>query len=264
MLALRLILVLVIAASAGVIALGELKLKPHLDKLAEDKKKVDGELTAEKTKSSKLTTDLNTTKTERDGLQNDLNQSKTAEANAQKAAEAERQKAAAAGQETNKAKQETAAVKAQAAEYFDLQKLGLTPPVIIRINQELPKATNENNTLKIEQRVTMTELLKKSSELSAFLNPKGAIALPTGLRGKISAVDPKWGFVVLDIGANHGLAANGELTIHRDGKYLARVKVAKVDTDFAVANVMPEFKTGEVREGDEARTPTPMALPPKK
>lgn len=264
MLALRLILVLVIAASAGVIALGELKLKPHLDKLVDDKKKVDGELAAEKTKSSKLTTDLNTTKSERDGLQNDLNQAKTAEDTAKKAADAERQKAIAAAQETNKAKQETDKVRADANDFFELQKLGLSPSIIRRINDELPKATNENNTLKIEQRVTMTELLKKSSELNSFLNPKGAIALPTGLRGKISAVDPKWGFVVLDIGANHGLAANGELTIHRDGKYLARVKVAKVDTDFAVANVMPEFKTGEIREGDEARTPTPMALPPKK
>ena len=147
---------------------------------------------------------------------------------------------------------------------IDLQKLGLTPPIIKRINTELPLKTNELATLKREQQLINVELVKKSGELNAILYPKGAVVLPPGLIGKVSAVDPKWDFVVLDIGANHGLLRNGELSISREGKLIARVKVAKVETDYAIANVMPGFKKSEIREGDAVLTPSSTYLPSQK
>jgi len=264
MLALRLILVLVIAASAGVIALGELKLKPHLDDLDQKQKKTADDLTKEQQEKTKQETRAKSAEQQRDALDSDLKAAKVSEADAMKAAQAERDKAIAAAQETNKAKQETAGIKAQAAEYFDLQKKGLTPKVIETIHAELPKATNELNTLKLEQRVTMVQLTKKSGELNALLNPAGKVALPTGLNGKVTVVDGKWNFIVLDIGANHGLLPNGEMTIHREGKLIARVKLAKVDTEYAIANVMPGFKQSDIHEGDSVLTPDAVALPPQR
>ena len=127
----------------------------------------------------------------------------------------------------------------------------------------LPQKTNELNTLKIEQRVLMTQHIKASGELQSFLNPKGAVALPS-LSGKVQAVDPKWDFVVLDMGANHGLLKNGELSISREGQLIARVKVSRVETDYAIANVMRGFKISEIKEGDAVLTPTSVALPPQK
>ncbi len=263
MLALRLILFLVIIASAGVITVGEIKLKPLLEEMKDKEKKVTEDLGKEKDKSGKLTAELTDTKSKRDALQNDLDNSKKAEADAMKAAEDERKKAAAAAQATALAKQETEAVKKSKEEYFALEKDGLTPPVIRRINTDLPKATNELSTLKAEQRVLMTQHVKAVGELQSFLNPKGAVALPS-LSGKVSAVDPKWDFVILDIGANHGLLKNGELTVSREGKLIARVKVARVETDYAIANVMPGFKKSEIKEGDAVLTPSSMVLPPQK
>lgn len=264
MLALRLILFLVILASAGVIVLGELKLSPLLEEMKDKEKKVTEELGKEKEEHTKQKDRAMKAEQERDAVKNDLDNSKKAEEEAKKAADAERAKAAAAAEETGKAKQETAAVKSQSAEYFELQKLGLTPPIIRRINTELPQKTNELNTLKREQQLVNIQLVKTASELNAFLNPKGAVVLPPGLAGKVAAVDPKWDFVVLDIGANHGLLRNGELTISREGKLIARVKVAKVETDYAIANVMPGFKKSEIREGDAVLTPSSLTLPPQK
>lgn len=264
MLALRLILVLVIAASAGVIALGELKLKPHLDDLAAKQKKTADDLAKEQQEKTKQETRAKNAEQQRDALDSDLKAAKQSEADAMKAAQSERDKAIAAAQETNKAKQETAKVRADATEYFDLQKLGLTPPIIRQINDALPKATNELNTLKIEQRVTMVQLTKKSGELNALLNPAGKVVLPRDLSGKVTVVDHKWNFIVLDIGANHGLLPNGEMTIHREGKLIARVKLAKVDTEYAIANVMPGFKQSDIKEGDAVLTPDAVALPPQK
>lgn len=264
MLLLRLILLAVIAASAGVIVLGEMKLKPLLDEMKDKEKKVTEELGKEKQEHTKQKDRAMKAEQERDAVKNDLDNSKKAEDDAKKAAEAEKAKAVAAAQETNKARQETEAVKVRSADYFDLEKLGLTPPVIKRINTELPQRTNELNTLKREQQLINVQLVKTSGELNAFLNPKGAVALPAGLVGKVKAYDPKWEFVVLDIGANHGLLKNGELTISREGKLIARVKLDKVETDYATANVIKGFKLGEIKEGDAVLTPSSTVLPPQK
>ena len=231
MLALRLIIFFVIVASAGVITVGEIKLKPLLEEMKEKEKKVTEDLGKEKQESTKQKDRAMKAEQERDAVKNDLDNSKKAEDDAKKAADAEKAKAIAAAQETNKAKQETEAVKIRSADYFDLEKLGLTPPIIRRINTDLPQKTNELNTLKREQQLINVQLVKRSGELNALLNPSGAVVLPSGLIGKVKAYDPKWEFVVLDIGANHGLLKNGELTISREGKLIARVKLDKVETD---------------------------------
>ncbi len=262
MLALRLILVLVIAASAGVIALAELKLQPHLVELKDKEKKVSEELGKEKTERAKQETRAKGAEQERDGFKSDLDASKKAETDALAAAKVEKDKAVAAAQETNKAKQETAAEIAKSVEYADLRSKGLTPDIIRTIATVLPQKTNELKVLKDEQRVLMTQHIKASGELQSFLNPKGAVALPS-LSGKVQAVDPKWDFVVLDMGANHGLLKNGELNISREGKLIARVKVSRVETDYAIANVMRGFKISEIKEGDAVLTPTSVALPPQ-
>ncbi len=264
MIALRLILFLVILTSAGVIAIAELQLKPKLEELKDKEKKVAEDLTKEKSERTKQETRAKGAEQERDALKNDLDASKKAEDDAKKAAEAAAAAKVAADAETVKAKQETDAVKKNSAEYFDLEKLGLTPPVIKRINAELPQKTNELNTLKREQQLVNIQLVKTSGELNAFLNPKGAVALPRELTGKVSAVDPKWDFVILDIGASHGLLRNGELTVEREGKLIARVKVGRVETDYAIANIMPGLKKSDIREGDVVKTPSPTVLPPQK
>jgi len=264
MLALRLIIFFIILASAGVITVGEIKLKPLLEEMKDKEKKVTEELGKEKQESTKQKDRAMKAELEAAANKNDFENSKKAEAEAKTAADAEKAKAAAAAQETAKAKQETEAIKIQSAEYFDLQKLGLTPPIIKRINTELPQKTNELNTLKREQQLINVQLVKKSGELNAFLNPKGAVALPPGLVGKVKAYDPKWEFVVLDIGANHGLLKNGELTISREGKLIARVKLDKVETEYATANVIKGFKLGEIKEGDAVLTPSSTVLPPQK
>lgn len=263
MLALRLILVFVIAASAGVIALGEMKLKPHLDELKAKEKKVTEDLKKEETERTKQETRAKGAEQERDAFKSDLDASKKSETDAIAAAKAEKDKTVAAQQATNLAKQETDAVKVRSVDYFALESLGLTPPVIRIIHTALPKATNELKVLKDEQRVLMTQHIKASGELQSFLNPKGAVALPS-LSGKVLAVDPKWDFVIMDMGANHGLLKNGELSISREGKLIARVKVSRVETDYAIANVMAGFKRSDIQEGDAVMTPSSVALPPQK
>ena len=259
----RLCLFVAILASAGVIALSEMKLKPLLDevrdketKAKEETKKVADESKKQKDRADKAEQD-------RDAAKSEVETAKKAEDDAKKAAMAEQEKAMMAAAEAAKAKAETAAERKKTEAFDEVKAKGLTPSVILAEHDELPKRKEELSTLKLEQKVINVQLMKTSGDLNALINPKGAVALPS-LEGKVTAVDPKWDFVVLDIGANHGLLRNGELSIAREGRLIARVKATKVETLYAIANVMPGFKVGEIREGDSVLTPSPTVLPANK
>jgi hypothetical protein len=78
------------------------------------------------------------------------------------------------------------------------------------------------------------------------------VKLPEELKGKITSVDPKWDFVVLNIGEDQGVLQDGELLINRSGKLVAKVRVTMVQKDRCIANLVPGWKLGDVIEGDSA------------
>lgn len=90
------------------------------------------------------------------------------------------------------------------------------------------------------------------AKLDSILTPDYRVKLPDGLKGTVSAVDPKWEFVVLNIGANDGVLENGELLINRNSKLVAKVKVTVVQGDRCIANLVPGWKLGDIIEGDFA------------
>jgi hypothetical protein len=73
-------------------------------------------------------------------------------------------------------------------------------------------------------------------------------------------VDPKWDFVVLDVGAKNNLPERGILLISRNGTLVAKVRVLNVENDRCVANIMPGWKLNDVLEGDEVFPYSPKNL----
>lgn len=69
--------------------------------------------------------------------------------------------------------------------------------------------------------------------------------------GKVVAVDPKWNFIVLDMGAEHGLVPKGILMISRGSKLVGKAKLTRVDADRSIANVLPGWDLRQVQEGDQ-------------
>jgi cell shape-determining protein MreC len=65
------------------------------------------------------------------------------------------------------------------------------------------------------------------------------------------AVDPKWKFVVLNVGEEQGVIKDGELLVSRDGKLVAKIVVSNVQKDRSIANLVPGWQLGEIIEGDE-------------
>jgi hypothetical protein len=126
---------------------------------------------------------------------------------------------------------------------------------IERIRQEI----DENKRLLSERTAITTEnktLSRKARELKARLDKyEGGedreVPLPAGTHGKVVAVDPKYDFVVLDIGSNQGLIPDAKMLVNRDGKLVAKVKITHVEPNRAIANIIPEWKQDDVVEGDQ-------------
>ena len=72
-----------------------------------------------------------------------------------------------------------------------------------------------------------------------------------GLRGKVLVADPKFNFVVLNIGAKQEVVPFGRFLVSRNGHLVAKLKVQSVQPDRSIANVMPGWNLSEIQEGDE-------------
>jgi len=73
-----------------------------------------------------------------------------------------------------------------------------------------------------------------------------------GLKGKVVAVNPKWDFVVLDVGGKQGALPRGEMLVSRDGKLVGKIRITRVEDNRSIANVLPAWKQADVQVGDLA------------
>jgi hypothetical protein len=97
----------------------------------------------------------------------------------------------------------------------------------------------------------VAELDKTKKLLKSVINPDpdGPI-LPAGTKGKILVVDPKWDFVVVNLGEKDLMVPEGVLMVQRDGKLIGKVRIAEVRSDRSIANIIPGWKLQEPMEGD--------------
>jgi hypothetical protein len=123
----------------------------------------------------------------------------------------------------------------------------------LKTAQEAVEIANE------EKIVLQRAISRLQTRLAKYEGDDTTIRLRADLKGKILVVDPKWDFVVLNIGQNQGVLEDGELLVSREGKLVAKVVVRSVEKDRCIANVVPGWKLGEVIEGDEVSPAHPAS-----
>jgi hypothetical protein len=109
-----------------------------------------------------------------------------------------------------------------------------------------------NAVLDAEKTILSRANLRLQRELD-FLLPKDPSyhpPLPDDTNGMVLVVDPKWRFVVVDLGEEDDMQKNGVLTVSRDGKLVAKVLLMTVYQDRSIANIMPGWDFAEIMEGD--------------
>ena len=151
------------------------------------------------------------------------------------------EKLAKATQERDTAQSELAAYKAT----------GLTPAQIVNFDKQIKELQKSVEVAADENSLLNRKLAKLQSAYDELTKPDWRPPpLPAALRGKVLVCDPKWDFVVLNVGEDQGVMEKGEVLVSRDGKLVAKLSVRLVEKGQCVANVLPEWKLGEVQEGD--------------
>lgn len=101
-----------------------------------------------------------------------------------------------------------------------------------------------------ENLILSKALGRATNELNRLLGVTTKVVLPVGLKGKVLVTDPKWQFVVLDVGEDDGVREEGELLVSRDGRLVAKVRVQSVQKDRSIANLVHGWSLSDVIEGD--------------
>ncbi len=115
---------------------------------------------------------------------------------------------------------------------------------------ENKKLGGDNDALNKENKFLARTLKQTKSQLDLLTGAKTKVELPPELKGKVVAVDPKYEFVVLDIGLDDGVLTLGEMLVNRSGKLVAKVRILTAEPHRSVANVLADWKQGEIMEGD--------------
>jgi len=136
---------------------------------------------------------------------------------------------------------------------------GKTSEEVGKLSRELKESQEAVEIVNEEKMVLQRAKTRLEARLAKYEGPDPTIRLRADLRGKILVVDPKWDFVVLNIGQDQGVLEDGELLVSREGKLVAKVIVRSVEKNRCIANVVPGWKLGEVIEGDEVSPAHPAS-----
>jgi outer membrane murein-binding lipoprotein Lpp len=200
--------------------------------------------------------DLNNTRQELSKTKDDLTQTQqqlastqTELTNAMVTAATQQKRADELADKLTKTTQERDDAQTQLAAY---KATGFNPDQIAGLGKALDAVQEENSVL---QR-TVTRLTVKLNEL---IGSNYVVTLRADLKGKVVAVDPKWNFVVLNIGGDQGVLDDGEMLVSRAGRLVAKVVVRSVQKDRSIANVVPGWQLGDIVEGDEVTPAHPAS-----
>ena len=146
-----------------------------------------------------------------------------------------------------KARQERDDAQSSLAAY---EATGFKPQQIVTMGKSFNAMRDNLSAAESENKILLQNIKKLDNRLAKYEQPEKPVLLPSQLSGKIMVADPKWNFVVLNIGENQGVLEDGELLVNRNGKLVAKIKIQSVQKDRSIANVMPGWGLAEVLEGD--------------
>lgn len=243
----RISLIVVILAGIGAIVFGQMQVKQKIDKTIADRNQFHQDWQKELARANKLEKDLAQ-------AQADLKQKEVELAAAQKQIQAKDAEIASLNAEVQRRGEELRIARADRdkaqAELQRYQATGLQPEEIKEVIARLKNSLDQIKTLEASITDKDREINGLKVRIAELVGDEAPVILPAGLKGKVVTVDPKWDFVVIDLGKDDGLLLNGQMLVSRNGKLLAKVKIVNVMENRAIANVMSGWKLDDIMEGD--------------
>ena len=100
-------------------------------------------------------------------------------------------------------------------------------------NAEKEKAFLSEKLQDMQERADQPKEGKKRREAVRETGPRR-----TGLRGTILAVNQAYNFVVLNLGARHGVESNAEMLVLRDGALVGKIRISSVEPATAIGDII--------------------------
>jgi hypothetical protein len=148
-----------------------------------------------------------------------------------------------------KANSDRDTAQAQLAAYTST---GKSPQQVMDLDKVLKQDQNAIDVANDENALLSHTVARLQNQVYELLGSNVVVTLPAGLKGVVMAVDPKWKFIVLNIGDKQGVLPEAEMLISRNGTLVGKVVVRSVQKDHCIANLVPGWQLGEIIEGDQA------------
>jgi regulator of replication initiation timing len=207
------------------------------------------QLTTSQQSEAKLRTETKNLRAQVDDTTRALNEATNSLAQAQSKAQEQQDRADRASAELNTVTAERNTAQAELSQW---RLFEMNPDQIRNQLSRLRQVERERDVFATDNQTLQRELTRTKNELARYTGDREPeVELPAGTKGNIVAVDPKYDFVILDIGEQQGVLPRAKMMINRDGKLIGKVQITSVQPNRSIANVLPEWKQDEVMEGDQ-------------
>ncbi len=245
---LRLSLVIAILAALAVGVLNFVTVKEKITTLITERDDWHGKFDKSQSDLAKTTKDLEQTTADLNTTKEALATTTSERDRAQAEVVAQTKKAADLAEKFARTTIERDDARADLAAY---KATGQTPEQILGFVNRIKQLQDTIEVGNAENKLLAQQLLSTQVKLAKIIDPDFLVPLPPNLKGRVIASDPKWDFVVLDVGEDQGVLTDGELLVNRNGKFVAKVRIRTVEKGRSIANIMPGWKLGDVMEGDQ-------------
>ena len=238
---LRIFLVIAILAGAGVIAVSHLMVRPQIEEII-------GQRETEKKAKVTAQNQLKDTTAKLKDTEKTLGETQTQLAASKQQTEAEQKRANGLKQDLEKTRLDLTEKEQKLARW---DGIGLDPSEVKTLISSNKNLLVLSQGLDEEKNVFARRNKELKERLDILLGKDDPDPfMPPDIKGSVLVVDPKWNFVLLDVGAKQGAAQRGVFMVSRNGKLVAKVRVMSLLPERSIANIMPGWKLAEVMEGD--------------
>ena len=245
---LRISLILAILVGAGTIFVTQKMARDHFTEMRNARNDFEDKMKKQTTRANTAEKTLATTS-------NTLNQTKQTLAKTEEELNGTKQQLASVQDTLNKTKGELAKAiedrKNLQAEMAKWEQLGVKPDQVRDMIAALQKNKDAIAALEDEKKIMSRQVAVLQNRIKILLGEDYEVPLPAGTKGTVVAVDPKWNFVVLDIGADKNILQGGILMVHRNTQLVGKVRIDEVLPHRSVASLMPGWNLGDIEEGDQ-------------
>lgn len=241
-----LIVAILAALAAGVVNIAVVKSK--ITALQSDRDDQRSQKVTAQTQLAQTKTKLAQTETTLSQTQQQLADAQTARQKAVDQLDSANKQIADLGDKLTKTSKERDDAQAQLGAYT---ATGKTPQQVLDLDKLVRQDQNTIDVANEENAVLSHTVARLQNQVYELLGSNVVVTLPASLKGTVMAVDPKWKFVVLDVGEKQGVLPEAEMLVSRDGALVAKVIVRSVQKDHCIANLVPGWQLGEIIEGDQ-------------